>query len=202
MATSRSTTFASRDLSEFVLGAAPEQKPCISAIYIVSAFGSMPQASCCHCHSQSRVAQATSPPQTSIKVFWNCNRNRGGGEGFSGIFKRSLCNTRVNSVVLGNYISFIACEPLAAELLFLAVTARQWMRGERFITPSLSHPLSSYFNYNELSLSPSKWKLQFPKMWWKAADQEANRRQWLNRIRKWFGKNLVVIMCCNARQSK
>lgn len=124
MATSRSTTFASRDLSEFVLGAAPEQKPCISAIYIVSAFGSMPQASCCHCHSQSRVAQATSPPQTSIKVFWNCNRNRGGGGGFSGIFKRSLCNTRVNSVVLGNYISFIACEPLAAELLFLAVTAK------------------------------------------------------------------------------
>lgn len=124
------------------------------------------------------------------------------GAFLSGVFRRSLCNKHVNSFQLDYCISFIACEPLAAELLLWAVTARQWMRGERFTAPSLSHPLSSYSNYNELSSSPSKWKLQFPKMRWKAADQEANRRQWVNLIRKWFGKNLMVIVCCNARQSE
>lgn len=42
----------------------------------------------------------------------------------------------------------------------------------------------------------------FLKMWWRAADQEANCRQWLDHIRKWCGKDLVAIMCCNANRGE
>lgn len=64
------------------------------------------------------------------------------------------------------------------------------------------HPISvSSSNYSEVQVCQSG-NYSFLKMWWKAPDQEASCRQWLDHIRKWCGEDLRVIMCCNTRQHK
>lgn len=70
----------------------------------------------------------------------------------------------INSFELDAYVSFILWGPLVAEQLFSAVLARQWRERRKAHYPILSHPLSCYPDYSELSSSLLKWKLQFPKV--------------------------------------